>query len=545
MHPTCAATGARSTAPAAAIPVDTPTAVPAATSAPQLRSSPAESVASLIPDDLVQLLMGRLAPADLVASSRVCLRWHAVAKSTQWIESLRIIDGDATRNALSPISVETFGNYLSHARFVGPGCRAEVLGRTAARLPFLPAGGWEQCLCDLLGEAQQCAAPDFPRLLGAITAALLWPPGLVNFENSQPMSALSLVKRMIWVARPHPVAAQATVLAAACRYIACSSSGASQIQDEVVRCVSAWTDRQLQGEDEHGLARRLKQAVASCTSPDSLLVSLAQFNLDCLPFMADADAGHKTQAEIIAHAGAILRSGRSRREQVVMLQHRDHFGRPWLWSAVRNGAAGQICAYLRAMHELGLSASELATICAARQPNGRPLLSWLVSEEASCIHRRKKDTTLERSLSVFIAMVEECGLPHPETVALLRSEFRACPESSVPDTSYSDFDTPDFELGPGRARPFAGLSLIDSLFCDWLCELMALYMEKILASGLPDAVKCDALRLAYPDRSNFLRMGAALREYGRQIRSSALPMEMKLALTQPLRVHFEPACALL
>jgi hypothetical protein len=173
------------------------------------------------------------------------------------------------------------------------------------------------------------------------------------------------------------------------------------------------------------------------------------------------------------------------------------------------------------------------------------LLSYLIASAADDFSNEEERASLQRSLGTFIAMVEACGLPHPETVTLLRSDFCKHPQSLVPETGFHPSKMPDFELGPGKATPFQGLSLIDSLFCDWFSELMALYMEKVLASSLPDAVKRDALRLAYPDRSNILRMCEALQVYGRQIRDSALPAEMKLDLTQPLRTYFEPVCALL
>jgi hypothetical protein len=326
------------------------------------------------------------------------------------------------------------------------------------------------------------------------------------------------------------------VLAAACQYISSANHNLDMTKATVIFARSL-DPAQLDKEDAHSIVRRLHELGTFGLPPNQLKELLGQFNRHCLPFMSDAYPGEKSEEEIFASASAIMRLDLSRRERLNMLRHPDYRGDPWLFHACTNAHTQQIKAYVGAMKRLGLSTAQLAHLFAARNLSGRPLLSVLFC-------RAVESGSMDEVLKWIDILINEVNLPEAETVELLRSQFRRKPDAEFKDRDAVSSHFPDFSIGPSHAMPFNGLSVIDSLFCDWLASRMKDYMKKILASSLSDAGKRDVLRLAFPDRSDFRRMTKALHAYGDAIRNSSLPVPMKRELTSPLRTGFDPICSL-
>lgn len=509
--------------------------------APRLYSRQPEFGASLLPDELVGEVFNHLPLEDLASSYQVCRRWHGTEKSTGWAGAARAFTAWSLRAGLAPMDASAFHEALGRASRLGAGCRGEALERLASRLPCLPAADWKQCLASLVQLAARCPAQDYHRVLGAIVGARITRDGNVQAWANPAMSAHELFNESWEVASRlpvFPIAAQAIMLAALCHYLR-PTNYAVDMSKTVVNVALSWMPAQLEREEEEdGLARRLWTIAILNLPQRNLLECLGHFNMHRLPFMTNAYPGRKTEAEIAAAAGLVMRSDLGRRKRLDMLLHRDERGVPWLHHPCAADHSRQIKAYAGAMKRLGLSTAERAYLFAAKNLSGRPVLSVLLC-------RGVQTGNMKEALDCMDTLTNEAGLPEAETVALLRSHFQRKPDAEFQDDDARSDAFPDFCIGPSRLMPFNGLSAIDSLFCDWLGARMKEYMNKILASPLSDAAKRDVLRLDFPDRSDFLRMSRALRIYCAAVRDSSLPDAMKQELTKPLRTQFDPQCALL
>ena len=494
----------------------------------------------MLPDDLVGELLGRLALDDLASAYQACRRWHAMEKSTGWMTGSQALAEWSIKAGFTSISASHFQQCLAQARRLSLGIRGEALERLAGKLPGLPAAGWQPCLASLMQQAVQCPATDYRRVLGAIVSARVTRDGRVDAWPGPAMSVQELFQAAWRLASHSPafsVAAQAVMLAALCQYPK-TGNHAVNWSGDVTKIALSWKRAELKGEEEYGFAWRL-WAIASLNLPShKLLECLSHFNMHCLPFMSNAYPGQKTEDEIVAAAGAIMRLDLCKKKKLDMLLHRDAQGIPWLHHSCRTDLSGQIEAYAGAMKRLGLSTAELTTLFTARSLSGRPLLSTLL-----CHGIQTGDMTA--TLRLVDMLINDAGLPETETVRLLRSNFQRNPGAEFGDIDTESEAFPIFWIDPSHVKPFNGLSAIDSLFCDWLSGKMKTYMCKILASSLPDTAKRDVLRLDFPDRSNFLRMSRALRIYCATVRGSSLPDAMKLELTSPMRTRFDPGCPFL
>lgn len=509
-------------------------------SAPRLRSRQPESVASLLPDELVGEVLRHLPLDDLVVGYQVCRRWHAMEKSTGWAASARAVTVRSIKAGFAPMSASAFHDALKQACSLSAGCRGEALERLAAKLPCLPTSEWKQCLASLVQQAARCPAPDYHRVLGAIVGARITRDGNFHAWAKPAMSVPELFNESWKVASRlpvFPIAAQATILAALCHYLR-PTNYAVDTSKTVVNVALSWMPAQLEREEEGGLARRLWTIAILNLPQRDLLECLGYFNMHRLPFMTNAYPGQKTEAEIAAAAGLVMRFDLGRRKRLDMLLHRDERGVPWLHHSCAVDHSREIKAYAGAMKRLGLSTAESAYLFAAKNLGGRPVLSVLLC-------RGVQTDSMKEALDCMDTLINEAGLPEAETVALLRSHFQRKPDAEFQDGDARTGAFPDFCIGPSRLMPFNGLSAIDSFFCDWLGARMKEYMDKILASPLSDAAKRDVLRLDFPDRSDFLRMSRALRIYCGAVHDSSLPDAMKQELTKPLRTRFDPQCALL
>lgn len=509
-------------------------------SAPRLHSRPPESGISLLPDDVIGEVLGRLPLDDLASARQACRRWHAMERPTGWVAASHAFARWSVRAGFKPMSAGDFQQGLGQARSLSPGVRGEALERLAGKLPCLPKADWEQCLASLVEQGAQCPAPDYHRVLGAIVSARVTRDGKMDAWPSPAMSAQELFQAAWKFAGRLPgfsVAAQAVMLAGLCQYLNASNRAVNMSQS-VTDIALSWKRAQLKGEEDYGFAWRLWTVASLKLSSRKLLDCLGSFNMHCLPFMSNAYPGRKTENEIIDAAGAIMRLGLCRKKKLDMLLHRDGQGVPWLHHPCKADHSREIKAYVGAMKRLGLSTAELASLFTARRLSGRPLLSALL-----CHGIQTGD--MAPALGLMDTLIDDAGLPEAETVRLLRCNFQR-----KPDAEFADIDTeseafPIFRIDPSHVKPFDGLSAIDSFFCDWLSDKMKTYMCKILASSLPDTAKRDVLRLDFPDRSNFLRMSRALRIYCATVCGSSLPEAMKLELTSPLRTQFDPGCPLL
>ncbi|WP_249222690.1 hypothetical protein [Noviherbaspirillum sp. L7-7A] len=413
-------------------------------------------------------------------------------------------------------------------------------GTACGKLPCLPAAKWKQCLASLVQQAARCPAPDHHRVLGAIISARVTRDGKFDAWSSPAMSVQELLTEAWTLASASPafsVTAQAMVLAALCQYLR-GTNHAVNMSKDVTTIAPSWQPAQLKGEEEYGFAKRLWTIVSLNLPSRELLERLEHFNMHCLPFMSNAYPGQKTEDEIVAAAGSVMRLKPSRRTRLDMLLHRDERGVPWLHRLSTVDHSQQIKAYVGAMKRLGLSTAELAYLFAARNLSGRPMLSVLLCQGV-------QTGIMKQALDFMDTLINEAGLPEAETVRLLRCHFQRKPGAEFTDRDARSDAFPDFSIGLLRAMPFNGLSAIDSLFCDWLGTRMKAYMHKILASSLSDTAKRDVLRLDFPDRSDFLRMSRALRTYCSTVRESSLPEAMKQELTSPLRTQFDPNCPLI
>jgi hypothetical protein len=517
-----------------------PPSEPHPSGAPRLHSRQPEYSVSLLPDELVGEVLGHLPLDDLASAYQVCRRWHAMERSTRWVASAKDITRWSIRTGSAPVSSSDFHKALEQACRPSTGCRGEALERVAGKLPGLRAADWKQCLASLVQQAAHCPALDFHRVLGAIVSARVTRDGKYDASSRPAMSVQELFTEAWTLASRSPgfsVAAQAMMMAALCQYLRTTNNTINTSRD-VARAALSWQPAALEGEEEYGFARRLWTIAILNLPPSHLLDCLGNFNMHCLPFMSNAYPGQKTEDEIAAAAAVVMRLNPSRRTRLDMLLHRDAHGVPWLHHSCKNNHALQIRAYVGAMKRLGLSSAELASVFAARNLSGRPMLSVLLC-------RGVQTGSMKEALDCMDILINEAGLPEAETVKLLRSHFERKSNAEFKDLDARSDAFPDFSIGPLRAMPFNGLSAIDSLFCDWLGTRMKAYMQKILASSLPDTAKRDVLRLDFPDRSQFLRMSRALRTYCPTVRESSLPEAMKQELTRPLRTQFDPACLLL
>lgn len=507
-------------------------------SAPRLSSRPSECHVSLLPDELVREVLGHVGLDDLVSASRVCRLWHAVEESAGWVASMRSMSTWSIKAGSAPMTASAFNQELARTCALSAGCRAEALERLAGKLPCLPTAHWKECLFSLLLQAARCPTSRFYRILAAAASARVTRDGDVNAWNNPGMSIMELVTevlRLVMINR-FPDAAEAMVLAAAYQYIK-PAKYTIDVAQLTVSFAKKLSPAQIDKEDVHSIVRRLWELGTQDLPPRSLHILLSRFNRHCLPFMTNAYPGNRSEEEVFAFASAIMRMDMDRRERLTMLLHPDFRGIPWLFHACMDDRPRQIQAYVGAMKRLGLSTAQLAHLFAARNLSGRPLLSMLFC-------RAVESGSMDEVLNWIDILINEVNLPEAETVEILRSQFRRKPDAEFKDRDAVSSHFPDFAIGPSRAMPFNGLSVIDSLFCDWLASRMEAYMKRILASSLSDAAKRDVLRLDFPDRSDFRRMTKALHTYGDVIRNSSLPSPMKRELTSPLRTGFDPICSL-
>ncbi len=508
--------------------------------APRLYSRQPEFSASLLPDDMVGEVFNHLPLEDLASSYQVCRRWHGTEKSTGWAGAARAFTAWSLRAGLAPMGASAFHEALGRASRLGAACRGEALERLAAKLPCLPAADWKQCLASLVQQAARCPAHDYHRVLGAIVGARITRDGNFHAWANPAMSAQELINEGWAVASRLPgfsIAAQATILAALCHYLR-ATNYAVDTSRTVVKVALSWMPAKLEKEEEGGLARRLWTIAILNLPQRDLRECLGHFNMHRLPFMTNAYPGQKTEAEIAAAAGLVMRFDLSRRKRLDMLLHRDERGVPWLHHSGTVDHSREIKAYAGAMKRLDISTAERAYLFAAKNLSGRPVLSVLLC-------RGVQTDSMKEALDCMDTLINEAGLPEAETVALLRSHFQRKPGAEFHDRDARTGAFPNFCIGPSRLMPFNGLSAIDSLFCDRLGARMKEYMNKILASPLSDAAKRDVLRLDFPDRSDFLGMSRALRIYCAAVRESSLPEAVKQELTSPLRTQFDPACSLI
>ena len=508
--------------------------------APRLYSRQPEFGASLLPDELVGEVFNHLPLEDLASSYQVCRRWNGMEKSTGWAGAARAFTAWSLRAGLAPMRASAFHDALGRASRLSAGCRGEALERLAAKLPCLPAADWKQCLASLVQQAARCPAHDYHRVLGAIVGARITRDGNFHAWANPAMSAHELFNESWEVGSRlpvFPIAAQAIMLAALCHYLK-PTNYAVDTSKTVVKVALSWMPAQLDREEEGSLAMRLWNIAILNLQQRDLLECLGHFNMHRLPFMTNAYPGRKTEAEIAAAAGLVMRFDLDRRKRLDMLLHRDERGVPWLHHPCAADHSRQIKAYAGAMKRLGLSTAERAYLFAAKNLSSRPVLSVLLC-------RGVQTGNMKEALDCMDTLINEAGLPEAETVALLRSHFQRKPDAEFQDGDARTGAFPDFCIGPSRLMPFNGLSAIDSLFCDRLGARMKEYMNKILASPLSDAAKRDVLRLDFPDRSDFLRMSRALRIYCSTVRESSLPESMKQELTSPLRTQFDPNCSLI
>lgn len=509
-------------------------------SAPRLSSRSCEYDMSVLPDELIGEVLQHLPLPDLAAAYQVCRRWHAVEKSTAWVAFARKSIQWSINARYTKLSASTFDDSLRYSRSLSDGCRDAALEQLAALLPLLPVQDWKQCLASLVQQASLCSAPRYHRVLGAIISARITRGGITEVCASPVMSVQELIKEAWNAAGRLPafsVAAQAVMLAALCQYIKATSYGLS-LAKFVVAIAHSWDAAQLEGQEEYGYARRLWTIAALNLPSHALLECLGHFNLHCLPFMSNAYPGQKTEEEIVAAAGAVMRLDLGRKKKLDMLLHRDHRGVPWLHQGCTSHRFREVKTYVRAVKRLGLSTAELAYLFEARKLTGRPLLSTLFC-------RGVENNNLTEPLDWMGNLINEAGLPDTETVRLLRSKFKIKAGSgSDEDLTMSDA-FPGFWFTPPYAAPFDGLSIIDSLFCDKLDVGMKAYMKKILDSSLPDAAKRDAIRLDFPKRPMLVDMTRAHRIYCAVVRDSSLPDAMKQELTSPIDTQFHVTCSLL
>jgi hypothetical protein len=509
-------------------------------SAPRLSSRPCAYDISMLPDELTGEVLSHVGLDDLVSASSVSRRWHAAEKSAGRVASMRLMIRSSIKAGSAPMSTDDFHERLVQARSLSVGCRGEALERLAGKLPCLPAADWKKCLASLVREAARCPAPDYHRVLGAIISARVGRDGNFNAWPNPAMSVEELFDEG-WDAASHfsdfPVAAQATMLAALCHYMR-ATNYAVDTSKTVASTALSWEPAQLEGEDAYGFATRLREIAALNLPARDLMECLGHFNMHRLPFMTNAYPGRKTEEAIVAAASAVMRLDLGRRKRLDMLLHRDEGGIPWLHHPCPSDHSQQIKAYVGAMKRLDLSTAELAHLFAAKNLSGRPLLSVLLC-------RGIQSGDMKEALACMDTLINEAGLPDAETVAVLRSHFRRKLDVEFTDRDARTGAFPGPWFTNPDASPFNGLSVIDSLFCDKLDAKMEVYMKKILASSLPEAVKRDVLRLDFPDRSMLLKMSRALRLYCSVVRDSSLPDAMKQELTSPLRTQFDPACSLI
>jgi hypothetical protein len=540
MDSSCAATATHGAAPYAVDPDSNLPLERSTGNGPRLCSRQPESGASLLPDELIGEVLQHLPLPDLAAAYQVCRRWQAMEKSTAWMASAWTSIVRSINAPYRKLSASTFHDSLQYSRRLSAGCRSAALEQLAPLLPLLPVQDWKQCLASLVQQAALCPAPGYHRVLGAIVSARIRRDGS-NAVCGNPAMSLQELFNEAWDAASRipvfPVAAQAVMLAALCQYIRATSYGL-ELSKVVGTIAYSWDEAQLEGQEEYGYARRL-WTIATLNLPSSaLLECLGHFNSHCLPFMSNAYPGRKTEEEIVAAAGAVMRLELGRKKRLDMLLHRDHRGVPWLHQRCTADRSREIKAYVRAMKRLGLSTAELAHLFAAKRLSGRPLLSVLLC-------RGIQNGDIKEALDWMDNLINEAGLPDIETVTLLRSYFeRRSAEDLKEDGPKSDA-FPNFWFFPGYASPFDGLSAIDSLFSDKLDAKMKAYMKKILNSSLSDAAKRDAIRLDFPKRPMLVDMTRAHRIYCSVVRDSNLPDEMKQELTSPIDTRFIPDCSLI
>jgi hypothetical protein len=535
----CTATAAHGAAPNVVDSNPNPLLEPTTGGSPRLRTRQPEFGASLLPDELIGEVLQHLSLPDLASAYQVCRRWQAMEKSTAWVASAWTSIVRSINAPYKKLSASTFDDSLQYSRRLSAGCRSAALEQLAALVPLLPVQDWKQCLASLVQQAALCPAPSYHRVLGAIVSARITWDGSTEVCGNPAMSLQELFNEA-WYAASRipvfPVAAQAVMLAALCQYIRATSYGL-ELSKVVGTIALSWDEAQLEGQEEYGYARRLWTIATLNLPPRELLECLGQFNFHCLPFMSNAYPGRKTEEEIVAFAGAVMRMDLGRRKKLDMLLHRDHRGVPWLHQRCTADRSRKIKAYVRAMKRLGLSTAELAHLFAAEKFSGRPLLSVLLC-------RGIQDDNIKEALDWMDNLINEAGLPDSETVTLLRSYFKSRTHKDLEEDGPKSDAFPFFEFVPMYATPFNGLSAIDSLFSDKLGAKMKAYMEKILDSSLPDAVKRDVIRLDFPKRPMLVNMFWAHRIYCFVVRSSSLPDAMKQELTSPIHTQFDPTCSL-
>ena len=540
MDSSCAATATHGAAPYAVDPDSNLPLERSTGNGPRLCSRQPESGASLLPDELIGQVLQHLALSDLAAAYQVCRRWHAMEASTGWVKSARALTRWRIDAPYAKLTTSTFHDGLEYSCRLSAGCRGEALEQLAAVLPLLSVQGWKQCLASLVQQAALSPAPSYHRVLGAIVSARITRDGSTEVCANPAMSVQHLFCEVWEVADRHPVfpvAAQAVMLAALCQYIRATSYGL-ELSKVVGTIALSWDEAQLEGQEEYGYARRLWTIASLNLPPSALLECLGHFNLHCLPFMSNAYPGRKTEEEIVAAAGAVMRLDLSRKKRLDMLLHRDHRGVPWLHQPGTADRSREIKAYVRAMKRLGLSTAELAHLFAAKRLSGRPLLSVLLC-------RGIQNGNIKEALDWMDNLINEAGLPDIETVTLLRSYFKRRSAEDLKEDGPKSDAFPDFWFFPGYASPFDGLSAIDSLFSDKLDAKMKAYMKKILNSSLSDAAKRDAIRLDFPKRPMLVDMTRAHRIYCSVVRDSSLPDAMKQELTSPIDTQFHVTCSLL